>query len=71
MEGTLSYRIHREEINPEGFVRTLCGIDGGYQLDHIMSIKHGFDNNIDPRELSKKENLQMLPWKVNLIKGSM
>jgi hypothetical protein len=46
--------------------RTLSGIDGGYQLDHIISIKFGFDNNISPEALSEKSNLRMLPWKKNL-----
>jgi len=49
--------------------RGLCGVDGAYQLDHIMSIKYGFDNNIDPELISSIENLQFIPWKENRSKG--
>jgi hypothetical protein len=64
----LTYREHKDTINPNDFPRTLCGVDGGYQLDHKISIKYGFDHNIEPAVLSKVENLQMLPWKDNRSK---
>jgi hypothetical protein len=66
-----TYRLYEQQINPLKLPRTLCGVEGGYQLDHIISIKYGFEHNIPPEELSKKDNLQMLPWKVNLQKGKM
>lgn len=67
----LTQKIYEENvdtINPYGYVRTLCGVEGGYQLDHIIPIRHGFDNNIPPEELSKVDNLRMIPWKQNLLK---
>lgn len=45
--------------------RKLCGVDGGYQLDHILSIKYGFDNNIDPAIIGNIKNLQFIPWEEN------
>jgi 5-methylcytosine-specific restriction endonuclease McrA len=66
-----TYKLHKEAINPFDFPRTLCGVVGGYQLDHIVSIKYGFENNIEPMELACRENLQMLPWRVNLLKGRL
>lgn len=64
-----TYEIYKEEINPNNYVRGLAGEIDAYHLDHIISVKYGFDNNISPEIISKKENLQMLPWKDNIIKG--
>ena len=65
-----TYVKYKQEINPNNYPRTLCGVDGGYQLDHIQSVKMAFDNGISPEEISSKENLQMLPWKINREKWS-
>lgn len=62
------YEEHKEAINPDDYPRTLCGVEGGYQLDHIVSIKYGFDNKINPEELAKVENLRMLTWQENNFK---
>lgn len=62
------YRIHKHEINPLDLPRTKAGVDGGYQLDHKISIREGFDRGMDPSILASKENLQMLPWLDNLLK---
>jgi len=64
-----TYEEYIDEINPKGYDRTLAGVDGGYQLDHIIEVRFGFDNNIPPEVLSKKENLRMLPWKTNLARN--
>jgi len=64
-----TYSKHKDIINPNDYKRTRAGVDGGYQLDHIVSIHYGFWNNIPPEELAKLENLQLLPWKVNRTKG--
>jgi hypothetical protein len=44
-------------------------VDGGYQLDHIVPLRYGFDNGITPEEISSLNNLRLLPWKQNLTKG--
>ena len=64
-----TYDLYKEEINPSNYVRGLAGETGVYHLDHIVSVRSGFDNNIPPEEMSRKENLQMLPWKENITKG--
>lgn len=64
----ITYKKYKNEINPENLPRTRCGIDGGYQLDHKISIKYGFDNGIAPEDIANKENLQMLLWSENLSK---
>lgn len=45
--------------------RGLCGIEGVYQLDHIIPIQYGFDNNIDPEIIGHIENIQFIPWEQN------
>lgn len=64
----LTYRENVDIINPNNHPRTLCGIEGGYQLDHIKSVKECFLFGISPEDCSKVENLQMLSWKENLLK---
>jgi len=63
-----TYNKYKSILNPLDLKRTLCGIDGGYQLDHIVSIKEGFEKNIPPEKMANLENLQLLPWKLNNIK---
>lgn len=41
---------------------------GGWQLDHTKSIRECFDQEWTPEEASNINNLQMLPWLVNLLK---
>lgn len=65
-----NYENHKDILNPDNHRRTLCGVDGGYQLDHIKSIKYCFDNNISIEECSDIKNLQLLPWKANRSKGT-
>lgn len=60
-----TYKENEKIINPLNYTRSLCGTENGYQLDHIISVKFGFDNNIPPEIIGGLENLQMLPWKEN------
>lgn len=64
------YEANKHIINPDNHPRTLCGVEGGYQLDHKISIKYGFDNNLTVDELANISNLEILPWKNNRNKGS-
>lgn len=63
-----TYAKHRDQINPDKHPRTLCGVEGGYQLDHIISIKNGFEQGMTPVQLADLSNLQMLPWSTNRAK---
>lgn len=62
------YMENIDVINPNRYPRTLCGVEGGWQLDHIKSIKECFQNNITAEEASSLNNLRMLPWKDNLMR---
>lgn len=46
------------------------GIKGAYQLDHKVSIKYGFENNIPPEIVGHICNLEMIPWEQNRQKDS-
>lgn len=47
-----------------------AGTEGSYQIDHIYPISKGFLNGIDASKIGNIKNLQMLPWKENIKKGS-
>ena len=63
-----TYKENELLLNPNGYKRTRCGIEGGYQLDHKISVRESFDKGVSPEEVSKLENLQILQWKLNLLK---
>lgn len=68
----LSDRTYSENIdiiNPNRYTRTLCGVDDGWQLDHIMPIKECYERGIPAEEASSLSNLRMLPWKDNLMRN--
>lgn len=64
----LNYVKFHNLINPYNWPRTLCGVDGGYQLDHKISIKECWNKGLPPEEAAKPENLQMITWQENLNK---
>ena len=64
-----TYTVYQDEINPNGYIRGVAGQEDAYHLDHIISARYGFDNDIPPEILARKENLQMLPWRDNIQKG--
>lgn len=64
----IEYSKYTNEINPNNYPRTLCGVDGGYQLDHIKGVSECFYSGVSIEDCASKSNLQMLPWKNNLNK---
>jgi endogenous inhibitor of DNA gyrase (YacG/DUF329 family) len=63
-----TYQNDLEKL-PNWEKRGRCGVDGAYQLDHIMSINEGWEKKIPPEQIAKWENLRMIPWKQNRYKG--
>lgn len=47
-----------------------AGIGGAYQLDHKVSIKYGFENNVPFEIIGHICNLEMIPWEQNRQKDS-
>jgi hypothetical protein len=64
-----TYLENLDIINPNRYKRGIAGIDGHYHLDHIIPARFGFENRIPVEHLAKKENLQMLSWRENIVKG--
>jgi len=60
------YVEHIDIINPERYPRTLCGVSGGYQVDHIKSVRECFDKGFSVEFCASIENLQMITWEENL-----
>lgn len=63
------YEKHHDIINPEGHPRTRCGVDNGWQLDHIMSIHEAYKLQWPAEKAAALENLRMLPWRENLARN--
>ena len=58
------YATNIQTINPKSLPR---GIHQ-YHIDHIVPLWYGFMNDVDPKLLSKKENLRMIWYKDNLAR---
>ena len=67
---TQQYRKYKEIINPNNLPRGLYSGEDLYHLDHIVSIKDGFDNNIPIHIISSIHNLQMLLVEENCSKNA-
>jgi hypothetical protein len=65
-----NYEKDKDIINPDNLPRTLNGVDGGYQLDHIMSVQEGYERGIPAELIASSNNLQMLPWEENRSKSN-
>ena len=64
-----TYRSNKQLINPHNHPRGKAGIDGAYQLDHIISRRYCFDNNIPSELCAHPDNLRFIPWLENIKKG--
>lgn len=62
-----TYRKHSNIINPNKLQRMRSG-QNGYHLDHIISKKYCFENNIPPEICAHPDNLRMIYWKENAEK---
>lgn len=51
-----AYKKFKGTINPNDLPIGLCQ----YQVDHIYSIRHGFENNVDPAIIADLANLRLL-----------
>jgi len=63
-----TYREFKHEINPMNHPLGKCGVDGAYQIDHIVPVREGFEKRIPVETIAAKENLQVIPWLDNIRK---
>lgn len=60
-----SYKEHKSELNPNNYKLAIAGTLNGFQIDHIIPIKYGFDNNLPPETVGHINNLRIVTWKEN------
>ena len=63
-----NYVKYFDIINPNNHPRTLCGVVGGYQIDHKLSVRFCYDKSISEEVCASLDNLQMIEWSKNLNK---
>ena len=63
-----TYAENKNILNPNGYPRTLCGVPGGYQLDHIVGLYECYIRGTSVETASSLNNLQFIPWEENLQK---
>ena len=65
----LSKKHHMAKINPDNLPITLAG-QGGYHVDHILSIKYCFNNNIPAEVCGDYSNLRTMEASANISKST-
>ncbi len=65
-----TYKKFKEYINPSDLKRGLFSGEDLYHVDHIVSIKAGYENNVPIHIIASEENLQMLLVETNCSKGT-
>jgi hypothetical protein len=65
----LSKKHHMDKINPDNLPITLAG-QGGYHVDHILSINYCFNNNISAEVCGDYSNLRTMEASANISKST-
>jgi hypothetical protein len=63
-----TYEQNKQIINPNNLPLGKCGVPDAYQIDHIISVREGFEKGIPIEEIAGINNLQILPWLDNIKK---
>ena len=63
-------RKHPEILNPSAHRLGRSGVAGAYQLDHIVPVSVCWEHRVPEENASSLRNLQVVPWFVNLSRGS-
>ena len=64
-----TYKQNKNILNPNNYKFGRAGIEGAYQLDHIISVDYGYNHDISPDIIGGLDNLQVIPWRVNSVKN--
>lgn len=60
-----TYKANKELLNPHDYPITLCGVPGGYQIDHLLPRSVAYKLGISEEEVSHVDNLQVISWEDN------
>jgi uncharacterized Zn finger protein (UPF0148 family) len=63
-----NYQLYESIINPNNLKLGKCGIDGANQIDHIITVRQGFEQGIPVEVIAAAENLRVIPWLENVQK---
>ena len=64
----INYKLNESVINSKNYNIGKAGISNAYHVDHIISVRQGFDLGIPIEIISCVENLQVIPWLENIQK---
>lgn len=60
-----NYKANKELLNPLNHPITVCGVPGGYQIDHLLPRSVAYKLGISEEEVSHVDNLQVISWEDN------
>jgi hypothetical protein len=63
-----TYKLHESIINPNNLKLGKCGVDGAHQIDHIITVRQGFEQGHSVEMIASLENLRVIPWLENIQK---
>lgn len=63
-----NYDLYKEQINPNNLMLGKAGVDGAHHIDHILSVREGFEKGISVEQIADASNLQVIPWLDNIRK---
>jgi hypothetical protein len=63
-----NYQLHESKINPKGLKIGKCGVEGAHQIDHIITVRQGFEQGLPVEVISAVDNLRVIPWLENVQK---
>lgn len=63
-----NYEVYKEQINPSNLSLGKAGIAGAHHIDHIVSVREGFEKGIPVEDIADPTNLQVIPWLDNIRK---
>ena len=63
-----NYELYKEQINPNNLILGKAGINGAHHIDHIVSVREGFEKGISVEKIANASNLQVIPWLDNIRK---
>lgn len=63
-----NYNIYKDQINPNNLQLGKAGINGAHHIDHIISVREGFEKSIPVEQIADAANLQVIPWLDNIRK---